>query len=131
MRPFIILSSVLVVASCSRSVPASKLETRTLPVTTSCSTVSGASLGALPLSVEVAGKTVRFQEWTTADEVSTAVFGFAASVPEGVVFTVNAGNRAFTSNQSRWLHPLGVSGTQGIDSVTFCAVGNAPAVALR
>jgi hypothetical protein len=112
--------------------PASHLEAPLAEVAVqTCTRVEAKDLGALPLEVEVGGKTVRFAEWTLADELSTDLVGFAAQVPEGVTFTVEAGDRRFTGAASRWLHPLGVSGpgVHGIDGLTFCAPAQPAAVA--
>ncbi|MFZ5440605.1 MAG: hypothetical protein ACOZQL_11390 [Myxococcota bacterium] len=101
-------------------------------VTTQCVRVGADEVGRLPLEVELAGRTVRFAEWTQVDESSATIVGFAAQLPEGVTFTVEAGERSFRSDQPRWLHPAGVSGPRvhGIDAVTFCTSGPAPVLAL-
>lgn len=134
MRNVIIGAAVMALCGTTSLAPASRLE---LPVghvmAQTCTRVSGASLGALPLEVEVGGKTVRFAEWTTADELSTDLVGFAAQLPSDVTFTVEAGERTFKSSSPRWLHPLGVQGPQvhGIDAVTFCTSAGQPAIAQR
>ena len=124
---FLIIGLVGVLTGCAES-PASKLEVSAVPVAAQCATVTGAQLGALPLEVEVAGHTVRFTEWTMADEAASDFIGFAASVPGGVQFTVRAGERTFSGTGSRWLHPAGFAGprVRGIDAVTFCT--STPAV---
>jgi transposase InsO family protein len=133
MRNVIVGAAMVVLCGTARELPASTLEATVFEVSVQdCKRVEGTELGALPLEVEVGGKTVRFAEWTTADELSTEVFGFAAQLPADVTFTVQAGERTFTSTSPRWLHPLGVAGprTHAIDAVTFCAQSRRPALAL-
>ena len=133
MRNVIFGAAMVALCGTASEVPASTLETTASEVAVQdCKRIEGAALGALPLEVEVAGKTVRFAEWTTADELSSEVFGFAAQLPDEVTFTVEAGERSFTSASPRWLHPLGISGPRvhAIDAVTFCAQSRRPALAL-
>ena len=114
--------------------PASQLEISVGRVTAeTCTRVEGKSLGALPLEVEVGGKTVRFSEWTTADELATDLVGFATQLPADVTFTVEAGERTFRSASPRWLNPLGITGPRvhTIDAVTFCTNASQPAMARR
>lgn len=122
-------------SGCMLSKPAARLEATGAPVAVEmCRRVEGSALGSLPLELDVGGKTVRFAEWTTAEEGGRAYFGFAAQVPAGVRFTVEAGERTFVSASSRWLHPMGVTGPRAepIDSVTFCTpVEMPPAFAAR
>lgn len=123
MRNTIFGAALLVVCSTFHEAPASRLETPLAEVSVQvCTRVDGAQLGALPLEVTVGGKTVRFAEWTTADELSTEVVGFAAQLPDEVTFTVEAGDQIFASASPRWLHPRGVFGPRvhGIDALTFC-----------
>ena len=134
MRNVIVGAAVLALCATVSPAPASRLEISVAPVTVeSCTRVEGKSLGALPLEVEVGGKTVRFSEWTTADELATDVVGFATQLPADVTFTVEAGERTFESDSPRWLHPAGVSGPRvhGIDAVTFCTQGHRPTLATR
>ena len=133
MRNVIFGAAMVALCGTASEVPASTLETTASEVAVQdCKRIEGAALGALPLEVEVGGKTVRFAEWTTADELSSEVFGFAAQLPDDVTFTVEAGERSFTSASPRWLHPLGISGPRvhAIDAVTFCAQSRRPALAL-
>jgi len=124
---FLIVGLVGALVGCAEA-PASRLQVSAVPVATQCATVMGSQLGALPLEVEVAGHTVRFTEWTMADEAASDFIGFAASVPGSVQFTVRAGERTFSGTGSRWLHPAGFAGprVRGIDAVTFCT--STPAV---
>lgn len=134
MRNIIIGAAVMALCGTTSQAPAPKLELNVAKVVAeTCTRVDGSSLGALPLEIEVGGKTVRFAEWTTADELSTDFVGFAAQLPADVTFTVEAGDRTFRSASPRWLHPLGVSGPQvhGIDAVTFCTQAGQPALAAR
>ena len=134
MRNIIIGSALVVLCGTAAQGPASTLETTVGEVSVqTCARVAGKDLGALPLEVELAGKTVRFAEWTTADELSTEVYGFAAQLPADVTFTVEAGERTFEGASPRWLHPLGVSGPRvhAIDAVTFCTQAPRPALAQR
>lgn len=131
MRTLIIALAALAVTGCTQELPASRLEVSALPVASTCTKISGSSLGALPLTVEVGGKVVRFAEWTSGDAVSPEVYGFAAQLPEGVSFMVDAGGQTFTSTQSRWLHPQAFAGAHAIDAVTFCATATLPALAAR
>ena len=133
MRPIALSAVVVVMVGCSPNRVATRLDSPAQPVARSCTSVSGRSLGALPLEVNVGGQVVRFTEWTTADELATDVVGFAARLPEGVSFSVRAGERTFFGTQSRWVHPAGVAGPRvhGIDEVTFCSTGAPPAVAMR
>lgn len=89
---------------------------------TRCVRVERGEVGRLPLELSLGDDTVRLEEWTQADEASTAVVGFAARLPVGVVFTVQAGDESFTGSAPRWLHPRGLMGprVQGIEQVTFC-----------
>lgn len=134
MRNVIFGAAVLAVVNALPREPAAELEVSVgeveLPV---CKRVSRASIGALPLEVELAGQHVRFMEWTLADELSTEPVGFAAQLPPGVSYSVEAGGRTFHGASPRWLHPAGVSGprTHGIDAVTLCSTRQAPAVAHR
>lgn len=107
--------------------PASRLDVSVAPVTTQCATVRGSQLGALPLNVSVGNATVRFREWTLADEHASSFYGFAAELPANVVFTVSAGERTFTGRGGRWVHPNGFDGPRAhaIDAVTFCRLGPA------
>lgn len=127
-----LVAVLVVVSGCHRGAPAAQLETGVARVATSCVRVEGAQLGSLPLELELEGRTVRFAEWTQSDARSAEVVGFAAHLPEDVTFTVEAGERTFTSNQPRWLHPAGVSGPRvhAIDAVTFCTASRAPVLAL-
>lgn len=133
MRRVIVGVAVLTLCGCAREVPATRLEADlglvSLPT---CTRVSKEALGRLPLEVEVGGKTVRLAEWTVADETSTAVVGFAAQLPAGVKFTVQAGEQTFTGQGARWLHPQGVSGPRvhPIDVLTFCTQSSRPTLAL-
>lgn len=126
---FVIAGLVAALVGCAEA-PAARLEVSAVPVATQCATVKGSQLGALPLEVELAGHTIRFTEWTMADEAASDFIGFAASVPTGVQFTVRAGERTFASAGSRWVHPAGVAGprVKGIDAVTFCTSTSASAV---
>lgn len=89
---------------------------------TRCVRVERGEVGRLPLELSLGDDTVRLEEWTQADESSTAVVGFAARLPAGVVFMVQAGDESFTGSAPRWLHPRGLVGprVQGIEQVTFC-----------
>ncbi len=118
-------------SGCLSSKPAARLEATGAPIAVEvCRRVEGSALGALPLELDVGGHTVRFAEWTTAEEGGRTYFGFAAQVPAGVRFTVEAGERTFVSASPRWLHPMGVTGPRAapIESVTFCASVEAPPV---
>lgn len=133
MRNLIFGAAVLALAGSATQLPASAVETNARQVMVqTCTRVDGKNLGALPLEVDVGGKIVRFSEWTTADELATDVVGFATQLPQGVTFTVQAGERTFESSSPRWLHPLGVSGprVQPIDSVTFCTQSRQATLAL-
>lgn len=117
-------------SGCWSAKPAATLESTSASVAVeTCRRVEGSALGALPLVLEVGDVTVRFAEWTTAEEGGRAFYGFAAQVPAGVRFTVKAGERTFVSASPRWLHPLGIVGpaTAPIDSIEFCASGTGPA----
>jgi len=134
MRNVIIGAAVIALCGTASQLPASTIQTTAAEVIVqTCTRVDGKDLGALPLTVEVGGKTVRFAEWTTADELGTEVFGFATQLPADVTFTVQAGERTFHSASPRWLHPLGVSGprAQSIESVTFCTQPRGTTVAQR
>lgn len=134
MRNVIIGAAMVALFSSAEQAPATTLDATVGEVSVqACTRVSGKDLGALPLEVELAGKTVRFAEWTTADELSTEVYGFAAQLPADVTFTVEAGERTFEGASPRWLHPLGVSGPRvhAIDAVTFCTRAPRPALAQR
>lgn len=135
MRNVIIGAAVLALCGTTAGeTPASTLEATVAEVSVqTCKRVEGADLGALPLDVEVGGKTVRFAEWTTADALATDVIGFATQLPAEVTFTVLAGDRTFQSSSPRWLHPLGVSGPRvhAIDSVTFCTQARSATLAQR
>lgn len=134
MRNVIIGAAVLALCGTTSEPPASRLELAVGEVVTqTCTRVEGKDLGALPLEIEVGGKTVRFAEWTTADELATDYLGFATQLPADVTFTVEAGDRTFKSASPRWLHPLGFSGPRvhGIDAVTFCTQAGQPALATR
>ena len=134
MRNVIIGAAVLALCGTAAQLPASSIETTATEVSVqTCTRVEGKDLGALPLEVDVGGKTVRFAEWTTADALATDVVGFATQLPADVTFTVQAGESTFHSDSPRWLHPMGVSGprVQGIDAVTFCTQAHRPALAQR
>jgi hypothetical protein len=134
MRNVIVGAAMIALCGTVPEAPASHLEATVSEVSLqSCKRVEGPELGALPLEVEVGGKTIRFAEWTTADELSTEVVGFAAQLPVGVTFTVEAGDRTFTGASSRWLNPEGVSGPRvhGIDALTFCTQAHQPTLAQR
>lgn len=135
MRNVVIGAAVLALCgTATQQLPASSIETTARQVSAqTCTRIEGSQLGALPLEVEVGDKTVRFAEWTTADELSPQVYGFATQLPVDVTFTVQAGERTFQSASPRWLHPLGVSGPRvsAIDSVTFCTQARPPAIAQR
>jgi hypothetical protein len=134
MRNVIIGAAVIALCGSATQFPASTIETTGGEIVLqACTRVEGKDLGALPLEVEVGGKTVRFAEWTTPDELSTDVVGFATQLPIDVTFTVQAGDRTFQSDSPRWLHPLGVSGPRvhGIDAVTFCTQAVRPTLAQR
>lgn len=134
MRNVIVGAAVLALCATVSPAPASRLAISVAPVTVeSCTRVEGKSLGALPLEVEVGGKTVRFSEWTTADELATDLVGFATQLPADVTFTVEAGERTFRSASPRWLNPLGITGPRvhTIDAVTFCTNASQPAMARR
>lgn len=117
------------------SKPATRFESTSAPVAVeTCRRVEGSALGALPLVLDVGDKTVRFAEWSTAVEGGHDYFGFAAQVPAGVRFTVEAGERTFVSASPRWVHPLGMIGphAQPIEAIEFCTVVTKPeAVAVR
>lgn len=117
------------------SKPATRLESTSAPVAVeTCRRVEGSALGALPLVLDVGDKTVRFAEWSTAEEGGRDYFGFAAQVPAGVHFTVEAGERTFASTSPRWVHPLGMIGrhAEPISAIEFCTVVAKPAaVAVR
>lgn len=132
MRNVVIGAAVLALSSTvAQSLPAESIETTARDVSVqTCTRIEGSQLGALPLEVEVGDKTVRFAEWTTADELSPEVYGFATQLPVDVTFTVKAGERTFESASPRWLHPLDVSG-QPIDSVTFCTTSRPSVIAHR
>lgn len=133
MRNVIIGVAVAALFSTLQPLPASRLEAPIAAVSVQvCTRVDGAQLGALPLEVVVGSKTVRFAEWTTADELSSEVFGFATQLPVGVSFTVQAGDQTFVSASPRWLDPRGLTGPRvhGIDAVTFCTQAVRPALAL-
>lgn len=134
MRNVIIGAAVLTLCGTAEILPAPTLHANVGEVNVqTCTRVEGEALGALPLEVEVGGKTVRFAEWTAADELTTEVVGFATQLPGDVTFTVQAGERTFRSASPRWLHPFGVSGPQvhAIDSVTFCTQARAQTLAAR
>lgn len=121
-------------SGCMSSKPAARLESTGAPVAVeSCRRVEGSALGALPLVLDVGDKTVRFAEWTQAEEGGRDYFGFAAQVPAGVRFTVEAGERTFVSASPRWLHPLGLSGPRAepIKAIEFCTAARPAAVAAR
>lgn len=132
MRNVIVGAAVLAIVNAFPPEPATQLEVSagelSLPT---CTRLTRASIGALPLEVELGGQRVRFREWTLADELSTEPVGFAAEVPAGVSYTVEAGGRTFHGASPRWLHPSGVSGprSHGIDGLTLCAVARAITVA--
>lgn len=134
MRNGIIGAALMALCGISTEPPAATLEAPVGVLTLqTCTRVDGRQLGALPLELEVGGKTVRFAEWTTADELATDVVGFATQLPPDVTFTVEAGERTFKSASPRWLHPLGVwgPGVHGIDAVTFCTQAGQAAIAQR
>ena len=134
MRNVIVGAALIALCGTVPETPASRLEAAVSEVSLqTCKRVEGQDLGSLPLEVELGGKTVRFAEWTTADELSTQLVGFAAQLPVGVTFTVEAGDRTFTGASSRWLNPEGVSGPRvhGIDALTFCTQARQPALAQR
>ena len=134
MRNIIIGAAVFALGGAAAELPASTLETVAAQVIVQrCTRVEGSALGTLPLEVEVLGKTVRFAEWTVADERSTEVVGFAAQLPADVIFTVEAGDETFTGTAPRWLHPRGVAGPRvhGIDALIFCAQVKPAALAAR
>jgi hypothetical protein len=132
MRNVVIGAAVLALSSTmTQPLPATSIETTASEITVhTCTRVAGSQLGQLPLEIEVGDKTVRFSEWTNADELSPAVYGFATQLPRDVTFTVQAGERTFTSTSPRWLHPLDVSDAP-IDSVTFCTLSRPSAIAAR
>ncbi|MCA3015391.1 MAG: hypothetical protein INH41_23630 [Myxococcaceae bacterium] len=127
MRGFLIL---LVVVGCRRA-PGPPASTGPAPEAPAmrCATVEGARLGVLPLTVELGGREVVFAEWSTPDERSSDVVGFAAHLPEGVTVTVSAGGEVFHTASPRWTHPRGVSGPRvhPVERITFCRL-TAPAV---
>ena len=134
MRNVIVGAAIIALCGSASELPASTLEATVGEVSVqTCTRVDGKDLGALPLEVEVGGKTVRFAEWTTADELATDVVGFATQLPADVTFTVQAGERSFQSDSPRWLHPAGVSGPRvhGIDAVTFCTQSRLNTLAAR
>ena len=106
-----------------------------------CVELTAADIGQLPLEVSVGNTRVSLAEWTTPDEASTQVVGFAAHTPDDVTFTVRAGPDEFAGSGPRWLHPAGVVGrnVHGIDAITFCQAaqvvrcetGTLPAVAMK
>jgi hypothetical protein len=115
---------LIAVAVSGSSIPSkAAIATNRAPtVITSCSTIDGALLGQLPLTVELGGEAITFAEWTLPDEVSGDFVGFAASIPSDVSYTVKAGTDEFRSASPRWLNPHGVAGPRvhGIDRITFC-----------
>ncbi|MDX2009161.1 MAG: hypothetical protein SFW67_03170 [Myxococcaceae bacterium] len=132
MRVLIVVS--LSVVGCSRV--ASEPVVVSAPVaapTVSCTTVEGARLGALPLTVDVGGAEVAFAEWNVPDETSTDVVGFAAHLPGGVSVTVKAGDEEFHTTAPRWTHPRGVSGPRvhPVERITFCRLATPAVVAVR
>jgi hypothetical protein len=134
MRNVIVGAALIALCGTVPETPASRLEAGVSEVSLqTCKRVEGPDVGSLPLEVELAGKTIRFAEWTTADELSTEVVGFAVRLPAGVTFTVEAGDRTFDGAAPRWLHPDGVSGPRvhGIDALTFCTQARQPAIAQR
>lgn len=98
-----------------------------------CTTVEGARLGLLPLTVEVGGAEVSFAEWSVPDETSTDVVGFAAHLPGGVSVTVKAGDEEFHTTAPRWTNPRGVSGPRvhPVERITFCRLATPAVVAVR
>jgi hypothetical protein len=131
MRNVVIGAAVLALSSTmTQPLPAEAIDTSAREVIVqTCTRVEGSQLGVLPLEVEVGDKLVRFSEWTNADEVSAAVYGFATQLPFDVTFTVQAGEKTFRSDSPRWLHPAGFA--QPIDSVTFCTLSRPSVVAQR
>lgn len=127
---FLILTAVAVVG-CDRPVAEAPLAAPK-PVTT-CASVDGASLGQLPLNVTLGDETIAFAEWSTPDEQSTEVVGFAAHLPGDVNFTVKAGDDEYTSASPRWMHPRGVSGPRvhPVERITFCRTVTPQIIAAR
>lgn len=125
---FIVVAS-LSLLGCARGLPMAPLSSQLPLATTTCASVSGSQLGALPLTVALGEERIAFAEWSVPDERSTDVVGFAAHLPGGVTFTVKAGDDEFRGASPRWLHPRGISGPRvhPVERITFCRTA-APAV---
>ena len=84
--------------------------------------VKVAQIGALPLTVEVAGARVQFTEWQAKDADALELIGFRATATGPVSFVVRAGGETFEARGTEWQNPHGVVGSsvRGIDSVEVC-----------
>lgn len=129
MRSLILVA--VVVLGCDRAAPVAA--PRPPDMVTTCTSVDGARLGQLPLTVELGDEAIAFAEWSVPDEQSTDVVGFAAHLPGDVTFTVKAGDDEFRSASPRWLHPRGVSGPRvhPVERITFCRSVTPQVVASR
>jgi hypothetical protein len=127
-----LLLSLFVLGCTKASTPQTSVAHPLEPVTT-CTSVDGARLGALPLTLDVGGVEVAFAEWSVPDETSTDVVGFAAHLPGDVTVTVKAGDEEFHTTAPRWTHPRGISGPRvhPVDRITFCRLAAPAVVAAR
>lgn len=131
MRSLILVA--VAVVGCDRAAPEPVAVAAPPEPVTTCTSVEGARLGQLPLTVELGDEAIAFAEWSVPDEQSTDVVGFAAHLPGDVTFTVKAGDDEFRSASPRWLHPRGVSGPRvhPVERITFCRTVSPQVVASR
>lgn len=88
-----------------------------------CEEISGASLGSLPLSVQMRGTEVHFSEWIYPDEAHPDIVGFALQkLPAEVTVTVGVGEREYEAREARFLSPTGLLGpkAKAIEWVRVC-----------
>ena len=92
------------------------------PTPRDCVRLSGNQIGQLPLTLELAGQRIVFLEWKATDITASKLIGFTARAPDGMRFSVEAGERQFDAS-SNWLHPAGVVGprVKPIRALTVCA----------
>lgn len=108
-----LLSSLVV----SGNTPAAPVQVEALPT---CVKVQ--SIGALPLTIEVAGVKVQFTEWMAKDADASELIGFRATATGTVSFVVRAGGETFETAGLQWSNPHGVVGrnVHAIDGLEVC-----------